>query len=80
MGYVIGLVVIVGGALLLRKYLYSRPIRFKFEGATYVRQPDGSFTSIEGAPVVSPQLEKVKAHWEKMNSSDNDWGSALDND
>ncbi|MDB5699387.1 MAG: hypothetical protein JWN69_2191, partial [Alphaproteobacteria bacterium] len=55
--------VLAAGAWLLNKYLAGRPKSFAYEGATYVRHPDGRFTSIAGAPVISPQLEKVKAHW-----------------
>lgn len=65
MWYLIGLVAVVGVAMAARKYLHSRPITFTFEGARYVHHPDGSFTSEGGAPVTSPQLEVVKAHWKK---------------
>jgi hypothetical protein len=71
-GYLVGAAAVIGGAMLLRKYLYSRPVSFSFEGARYTRHPDGSFTSAEGAPVLSPQLEKVKAHWEEMSSATSD--------
>lgn len=71
-GYLVGAVAVIGGAMLLRRYLHSKPIRFNHDGATYVRHPDGSFTSAEGAPVLSPQLEKVKAHWDEINSSSSD--------
>lgn len=70
MGWVIGFAALFGGAMLLRKYLYSKPIKFTFEGDAYVRHPDGSFTSPEGAPVISPELEKVRAHWDEMNGGD----------
>jgi hypothetical protein len=68
MFYLVGLAAVVGGAMLLRKYLYSKPISFTFEGDAYVRLPDGSFTGPGGAPVISPQLERVKAHWDKINA------------
>ncbi|HEY1145528.1 MAG TPA: hypothetical protein VGE84_04235 [Allosphingosinicella sp.] len=66
MGYLIGLVVVAVGAMLLRKYLYSRPITFDCEGGSYVRLPDGRFFTREGLPVHGPQLEAVKAHWDRM--------------
>ena len=71
-GYLMGAAAVIGGAMLLRRYLYSKPIRFNYDGATYVHHSDGSFTSAEGAPVLSPQLEKVKAHWDEINSSASD--------
>ncbi len=64
MRFLLGLAAVAGGALALGKYLRSRPVRFDYDGATYVRHPDGSFTGPEGAPVISPQLEAVRAHWE----------------
>lgn len=66
-GWVLGFGAVVGGAMLLRKYLYSKPIEFSFEGQDYVRHPDGRFTSAAGAPVIDPELERVKAHWDRMN-------------
>lgn len=68
--YLVGAAALVGGGVLLRKYLHSKPVRFTYDGAGYVHHPDGSFTSEGGAPVLSPQLEKVQAHWDEMNSSD----------
>ena len=65
MRVLIGLAALAGGAWGLRKYLRSRPIRFGFDGAFYIRQPDGSFTSEEGAPVISPQLEAVQEQWKR---------------
>lgn len=66
MRYLIGLAAAaVGGTLLFRRFRASRSRSFDFEGAHYVRHPDGSFTSAEGAPVISPQLEAVRDHWEK---------------
>lgn len=69
-GYLIGAAALVGGTMMVRKYLHSRPVTFAYDGATYVRHPDGSFTSPEGAPVISPELEKVRAHWDEMNGGD----------
>lgn len=53
-------------AWLLSKYLAGRPRAFTYEGATYVRHADGRFTGAGGAPVISPQLEKVEAHWARQ--------------
>jgi hypothetical protein len=58
--------VAAAAAWLLNKYLAGRPRTFTFEGATYVRHADGRFTSGGGAPVISPQLEKVEAHWARQ--------------
>ena len=58
--------VAAAGAWLLSKYLAGRPRTFTYEGATYVRHADGRFTSAGGAPVISPQLEKVEAHWTRQ--------------
>jgi hypothetical protein len=55
--------VAAAGAWLFNKYRAGRPQAFTFEGATYVRHADGHFTGAGGAPVISPQLEKVEAHW-----------------
>lgn len=55
--------VAAAGAWLLGKYLAGRPRTFIYDGATYVRHADGRFTGAGGAPVISPQLEKVEAHW-----------------
>jgi hypothetical protein len=55
--------VAAAGTWLLGKYRAGRPRTFTFEGETYVRHPDGGFTGAGGAPVISPQLEKVEAHW-----------------
>ena len=70
MWYVIGFVAIVGGAMVARKYFYSKPIGFSFEGARYVRQPDGSFTDEAGTPVPADKLAAVKAQWQKINEVD----------
>lgn len=67
MGYLIGWVVVAVGAMLLRKYLYSRPITFECDGASYVHLPDGSFATRDGLPLHGPQLEAVKAHWDRMD-------------
>lgn len=58
--------VAAAGAWLFNKYRAGRPRTFAFEGATYVRHPDGRFTGAGGAPVISPQLEKVEAHWARQ--------------
>jgi len=60
--------VVVGGAWAARKYMMSRAVTFYFEGQPYVHHPDGSFTGPQGAPVISPQLERVTAHWEQLSS------------
>lgn len=68
--YLAGLAVVVaGGALAGTSYLWqayrrARPVRFEFQGTTYVRHPDGRFTGPGGAPVLNPQLEEVTAFWE----------------
>jgi hypothetical protein len=67
MEYLIGLVVIVSGAMLLRKYRYSRLIKFSFEGERYIKQPDGSFTYRDGRPVLSPEAERVSAYWDEIS-------------
>ncbi len=59
--------VAAAGAWLLGKYLAGRPRTFTFDGATYVRHADGRFTGAGGAPVISPQLEKVEAHWVRQD-------------
>ena len=74
-GYLLGAGALIGGAMLLRRYLHSKPVTFTCDGDTYVRHPDGSFTSPEGAPVLSPELEKVKAHWDEVSSATSDSGS-----
>lgn len=61
------LAALAGGILAIVSYRNLRPRRFTFEGGPYLRHPDGSFTSIEGAPVISPQLESVRAHWESRS-------------
>jgi hypothetical protein len=61
------LAALAGGILAIASYRTIRPRRFTFEGKLYLRHPDGSFTSLEGAPVISPQLEAVKAHWESRS-------------
>ena len=68
--YLVGGVALVGGALLLRKYFHGRPTRFTYDGAAYVHHPDGSFTSEGGAPVLSPELEKVQAYWNETHNAD----------
>ena len=81
MGYLIGLVAVAVGAMLLRKYLYSRPIPFTYEDAAYVRLPDGSFATREGSSIAGPQLEAVEAHWDRMNeyrSVQMSWAEARD--
>jgi hypothetical protein len=50
-------------AWLFQRYRAARANTFTYDGATYVRHPDGRFTGAGGAPVISPQLEKVQAHW-----------------
>lgn len=67
MWYLVGLAAIVGGAMLVRKYLYSKPIGFAFEGERYTRHPDGRFTTEAGEPVAEPRLAAVKAHWDEIN-------------
>jgi hypothetical protein len=72
--YLAGLAAVVAGgtlastAYLWRAYRRTRAERFEFQGTTYVRYPDGRFTGSGGAPVISPQLEQVRAHWESMVS------------
>ena len=68
-GFWIGLVAVVGGTVLAGRYFGNRPRRFRYEGETYVRHPDGTFTGSGGAPVLSPQLERVKEHWDDSHSS-----------
>ena len=58
---------VIGGAWAVRKYVLSRPVTFYFEGQPYVHHPDGSFSGPQGAPVISPQLDAVRAHWEGLN-------------
>ena len=59
--------VVVGGAWTARKYMMSRPVTFYFDGQPYVHHPDGSFTSTQGAAVISPELERVTAHWQQLS-------------
>jgi hypothetical protein len=59
--------VVIGGAWAARRYMMSRPVTFYFEGEAFVHHPDGSFSGPQGAPVISPQLEAVRAHWESLN-------------
>jgi hypothetical protein len=72
--YLAGLAAVVaGGALagsayMWRAYRRTRPVRFEFNGTTYVRLPDGRFTGAGGAPVLSPELEEVRAYWESKRS------------
>lgn len=54
---------LAGSAYMWRAYRRTRADRFEFDGASYVRHPDGRFTGPGGAPVISPQLEKVTAYW-----------------
>ena len=78
-GFWIGLVAVVGGTVLVGRYLGNRPRRFTFEGNAYVRHTDGTFTGSGGAPVLSPQLERVQAHWDedhKSSGSDSSDGSS----
>jgi hypothetical protein len=58
---------VIGGAWAVRKYVMSRPVTFYFEGQPYLHHPDGSFTGPQGAPVISPQLERVSAHWQQLD-------------
>jgi len=63
--------VVAGGALAGTAYLWrawrrARAISFEFEGETFVHHPDGRFTGPGGAPVVSPRLEAVRAHWKSL--------------
>ena len=81
MGYLIGLVAVVVGAMLLRKYLYSRPIPFTCEGAAYVRLPNGDFATREGHPLPGHELDAVKAYWDRMDeyrSVQMSWAEARD--
>ena len=70
--YLAGLAAIVaGGALagsayLCRAYRRTRTTRFFFQGARYMRHPDGIFTGPDGAPVTGQRLEDVRAHWESI--------------
>jgi hypothetical protein len=72
--YLAGLAAVVAGgtlagtAYLWRAYRRTRPERFEFQGATYVRHPDGRFTGPGGAPVINPQLDAVRAYWNSNNS------------
>lgn len=58
------LTALAGGILAIANYRRMQPRRFVFQGTSYLRHPDGSFTSLEGAPVISPQLEAVQAYWD----------------
>ena len=72
--YLAGLAAVVaGGALagsayLWRAYRRTRPIRFEFNGSSYIRNPDGQFTYPGGVAVPSEKLAEVSAYWESITS------------
>jgi hypothetical protein len=72
--YLAGLAAVVAGgtlagsAYLWRAYRRTRPVRFEFNGSSYVRHPDGRFTYPGGVAVPSEKLEEVTAYWESTAS------------
>lgn len=57
---------LAGTAYVWRAYRRTRAVGFEFQGAHYVRHPDGRFTTSAGLPVHGPQLEQVAAHFRSM--------------
>lgn len=72
--YFAGLAAVVAGRALAgsfylwRAFRRTRPTRFEFRGARYIRHPNGRFTGPGGAPVISPQLEDVTAYWKSLRT------------
>ena len=72
--YLAGLAAVVAGgtlagsAYLWRAYRRTRPVRFEFNGSSYIRHPDGRFTYPGGVAVPSEKLEEVTAYWESTAS------------
>ncbi|MGB6053955.1 MAG: hypothetical protein WBG17_01815 [Burkholderiaceae bacterium] len=70
MEYLLGLIVVVAAAMLLRRYLYGRPIKFKFDGQRYIRMPDKSFCNADGTPIADTALAAgLQAYWQAMERS-----------
>lgn len=67
MELLLGLIVVVAAAMLLRRTLYNRPIKFKFDGQRYIRMPDKSFCNVDGTPIADAALTAgLHAHWQAM--------------
>lgn len=67
MELLLGLIVVVAAAMLLRRTLYNRPIKFKFDGQRYIRMPDKSFRHADGTPIADAELAaRVQAYWQAM--------------